>query len=141
SGLIGKVTTTGAKSATVELLTSSDVKNRVSAKVQGKENAFGIINGYDSDTKLLELKQLPYDMKFKKGQKVVTSGLGGKFPAGIFIGTIEKVETDKMGLSQTAFIKPGADMYDLNHVTVLKRSAEAGTTDDDTTSSDTTGGQ
>lgn len=66
SGLIGKVTTTGAKSATVELLTSSDVKNRVSAKVQGKENAFGIINGYDSDTKLLELKQLPYDMKFKK---------------------------------------------------------------------------
>ncbi|EAF3367312.1 rod shape-determining protein MreC [Listeria monocytogenes] len=141
SGLIGKVTTTGAKSATVELLTSSDVKNRVSAKVQGKENAFGIINGYDSDTKLLELKQLPYDMKFKKGQKVVTSGLGGKFPAGIFIGTIEKVETDKMGLSQTAFIKPGANMYDLNHVTVLKRSAEAGTTDDDTTSSDTTGGQ
>ncbi|EAC6951611.1 rod shape-determining protein MreC, partial [Listeria monocytogenes] len=98
-------------------------------------------NGYDSDTKLLELKQLPYDMKFKKGQKVVTSGLGGKFPAGIFIGTIEKVETDKMGLSQTAFIKPGADMYDLNHVTVLKRSAEAGTTEDDTTSSDTTGGQ
>ncbi len=46
-----------------------------------------------------------------------------------------------MGLSQTAFIKPGADMYDLNHVIVLKRSAEAGTTDDDTTSSDTTGGQ
>lgn len=124
SGLIGKVTTTGAKSSTVELLSSSDVKNRVSASVQGKEQAYGIINGYDDDSKLLKLTQLPYDMTFKKGQKVVTSGLGGKFPAGIYIGTIQKVETDKMGLSQTAWLKTGADFYDLNHVIVLSRSVK-----------------
>lgn len=137
-GLVGRITTTGAKSSTVELLTSSDTRNRVSAMVQGSASAYGIINGYDSDTKLLELKQLPYDMKFTKGQKIVTSGLGGKFPSGIFIGTIEKVETDKMGLSQTAYVKPGANMYDLNHVTILKRTAETSTSSDEDT--DSTGG-
>lgn len=130
AGLIGKVTTAGAKSSTVELVSSVDVKNRVSASVQGKDRAFGIINGYNADSKLLELTQLPYDMTFKKGQKVVTSGLGGKFPAGIYIGTIQKVETDKMGLSQTASLKTGADLYDLNHVIVLDRSVQSGSSDD-----------
>lgn len=129
-GLIGRITSTGAKSSTVELLTSNDTRNRVSAMIQGKENAYGIINGYDSETSLLELKQLPYDMKFTKGQKVVTSGLGGKFPAGIFVGTVEKVETDKMGLSQTAYIKTGADMYDMNHIIVLQRTAQTSSSAD-----------
>ncbi|WP_167629703.1 rod shape-determining protein MreC [Listeria valentina] len=136
-GLIGRITSTGAKSSTVELLTSNDTRNRVSAMVQGKNNAYGIINGYDNDTDLLELKQLPYDMKFSKGQKIVTSGLGGKFPAGIFVGTIEKVETDKMGLSQTAYIKTGADMYDMNHIIILQRTAETSSTSDDTGETDT----
>ncbi|MHC5251856.1 rod shape-determining protein MreC [Listeria kieliensis] len=136
-GLIGRITSTGAKSSTVELLTSNDTRNRVSAMVQGKNNAYGIINGYDGDTDLLELKQLPYDMKFSKGQKIVTSGLGGKFPAGIFVGTIEKVETDKMGLSQTAYIKTGADMYDMNHIIILQRTAETSSTSDDTGETDT----
>lgn len=136
-GLIGRITSTGAKSSTVELLTSNDTRNRVSAMVQGKNNAYGIINGYDSDTDLLELKQLPYDMKFSKGQKIVTSGLGGKFPAGIFVGTIEKVETDKMGLSQTAYIKTGADMYDMNHIIILQRTAETSSTSNDTGETDT----
>lgn len=142
SGLVGRITTTGAKSSTVELLTSSDTRNRVSAMVQGSESAYGIINGYSADEKLLELKQLPYDMKFKKGQKIVTSGLGGKFPSGIFIGTIEKVETDKMGLSQTAYVKPGADLYDLNHIIILKRTAETASesTDSETNDSSSTGG-
>ncbi|EUJ17776.1 rod shape-determining protein MreC [Listeria aquatica FSL S10-1188] len=136
-GLIGRITSTGAKSSTVELLTSNDTRNRVSAMVQGSKNAYGIINGYDGDTNLLELKQLPYDMKFSKGQKIVTSGLGGKFPAGIFVGTIEKVETDKMGLSQTAYIKTGADMYDMNHIIILQRTAETSSTSNDTGETDT----
>ncbi|WP_239254993.1 rod shape-determining protein MreC [Listeria ilorinensis] len=136
-GLIGKVTSTGAKSSTVELISSSDTRNRVSAKVQGDSDAFGIINGYDSDSQLLELKQLPYDMKFEKGQKVVTSGMGGKFPAGIYIGTVEKAETDKMGLSQTAYVKPGADLYHLDQVIVLKRTAETSDSGDDEASSTT----
>ncbi|MBC1934827.1 rod shape-determining protein MreC [Listeria grandensis] len=123
-GMIGKVTKTGAKSSTVKLLSSTDDRNRISAIVQGKAAAYGIINGYDSEQRLLEMKQLPVDQKFTKGEKVVTSGLGGIFPSDIFIGTIEKVETDKMGLSQTALVKPGANLYDLSHVIVLKRTLE-----------------
>ncbi|WP_163653271.1 rod shape-determining protein MreC [Listeria sp. PSOL-1] len=141
-GLIGKITSTGAKSSTVELLSSSDTRNRASAMVQSDPNAYGIINGYSNKDKLLQLKQLPYNMSFKKGGKVVTSGLGGKFPAGIFIGTIEKAETDKMGLSQTAYIKPGADLYQLDHIIILKRTAQ---TTDSSASDDkgkmTTGGE
>lgn len=123
-GFLGKVTQVDKFYSTVELLSSPDETNRVSAKVQNaKKDAYGLIEGYDKKTKMLLLKQLDFNIKVKKGDHVVTSGLSGMFPSGLLIGDIEKVTPDENGLTQTAYVKPAANFYDVREVLIINRKA------------------
>ncbi|MBT2688093.1 rod shape-determining protein MreC [Bacillus sp. ISL-47] len=123
-GLIGKVKSSNTFTSTVQLLSSMDPTNRISAKIQaGENNFFGLIEGYDKEKGLLLLKRIPYDAKVEKGQNVITSGLGGVFPESLPIGKVVDVVPDEFGLTQTAYIEPGADFYDIGHVMVVKRGA------------------
>lgn len=124
-GLIGKVKSTTPFSSTVQLVSALDPTNRISALLQAETELHGTIDGYDKEKELLLLKGLPYDAKVKKGQNVITSGLGGVFPKGLPIGKVMKVVPDEFGLNQTAYIKPEADLYDLEHVMVVKKSMTA----------------
>ena len=54
------------------------------------------------------------------GDEVITSGLGSMFPQGIYIGTVEKIESDKYNLSKTIYIKTYQNFNDIHYVTVLK---------------------
>lgn len=121
NGLIGKVKSTQQFTSTVQLLSAMDPTNRISAEVQGEDSYFGTIEGYDVDRELLKLKRIPYDAKIEKGQKVITSGLGGIFPEALPIGEVVDVEPDEFGLNQTAFVKPGAKFYNIKNVMVVKR--------------------
>jgi rod shape-determining protein MreC len=122
SGLIGKVNSVNKFTSTVQLLSANDSKNRISAVILGgEEEVHGLIMGYDEKKKLLLLKQIPADAKVAKKQNVVTSGLGGIFPEGLPIGKVVKVVPDEYGLTQTAYIKPGADFYDIENVMVIQR--------------------
>ncbi len=123
-GLIGKVKSSNTFTSTVQLLSSMDPTNRISAKIQaGENNFFGLIEGYDKENGLLLLKRIPYDAKVEKDQNVITSGLGGVFPEGLPIGKVVEIVPDEFGLTQTAYVKPGADFYDIGHVMVVKRGA------------------
>ncbi|MBB6445875.1 rod shape-determining protein MreC [Bacillus benzoevorans] len=122
TGMIGKVKNSRQFTSTVQLLSSTDASNRVSAVVLGGEKPYyGQIEGYDSKKKMLLLKRIPYEAKIEKDQIVQTSGLGGVFPAELIIGTVEEVVPDEYGLTQMAYVKPGADFYDIEHVMVVKR--------------------
>ncbi|ACJ33067.1 rod shape-determining protein MreC [Anoxybacillus flavithermus] len=123
-GLIGKVRSVSPFSATVQLLSAKDRQNRISAFIQGDENVFGLIEGYDEERETLLLKRIPYDAKIEKGQRVFTSGLGGIFPKGLFIGEVEEVVADEYGLTQIAYIKPAANFYDIDDVIIVKRKME-----------------
>jgi len=123
-GLIGKVKNVSKFSSTVQLLSASDRTNRISAKIQQKNTVFGLIEGYDVEKQTLLFKRIPSNAKVKKGQTVVTSGLGGVFPKSLVIGKVEEVEPDEHGLTQTAYIKPQADFNDINHVIVVKRTID-----------------
>ncbi|MFB7301869.1 rod shape-determining protein MreC [Heyndrickxia sporothermodurans] len=121
-GLLGKVINTSPSFSTVELLSSSNPKNRISAEVLSKKREYGLIQGYDEEHKVLLLKTIDYDVSIKKGDIVNTSGLGGIFPKGLPIGTVEKLVPDENGLTQTAWVKPYADFYDIENVQILERS-------------------
>ncbi|WP_088068349.1 rod shape-determining protein MreC [Gottfriedia luciferensis] len=123
-GLIGKVKNVSKFSSTVQLISSSDRTNRISAKIQQKDTVFGLIEGYDVEKQALLFKRIPSNAKVKKGQIVVTSGLGGVFPDDLPIGKVEEVVPDEHGLTQTAYIKPQADFNDINHVIVVKRTID-----------------
>lgn len=120
-GLVGKVKNVSQFRSTVQLLSTMDPKNRISALIQGtkgKKNTYGFIEGYDQKKKMLLLKRIDFDIEVEKGSTVITSGLGGVFPRGLPIGTVEDVKIDQYGLTQTAYIKPFADFYDINHVMI-----------------------
>ena len=59
-------------------------------------------------------------MPIQVGDVVTTSGLGGMFPRGIYIGTVEKIESDKYGLSKTLGVKTTQNFNNIHYVTVLK---------------------
>ncbi len=122
NGLIGKVKSVNQFSSTVQLLSAMDPKNRISALIQGKSKVYGFVQGFDAKQKLLLIKSIPSGAKVEKGQTVTTSGLGGVFPGGLMIGKVVDVKTDQYGLNQVAFVKPGADFYDIQNVIVIKRS-------------------
>lgn len=121
NGLIGKVKSTRQFTSTIQLLSAMDPTNRISAQIQGDKEYFGTIEGYDKDRELLKLKRIPYDAKIEKDQNVITSGLGGIFPKGLPIGKVVEVVPDEYGLNQTAYVKPGANFYDIEHVMVVNR--------------------
>lgn len=122
TGLIGKVKNSRQFTSTIQLLTSNDSTNRVSAEIVGAETYYGQIEGYDKEKEMLLLKRIPNEAKIEKGQIVQTSGMGGLFPSQLIIGTVEEVVPDEFGLTQTAYIKPGANFYDIENVMVVKRS-------------------
>jgi rod shape-determining protein MreC len=121
-GLIGKVVLTTPFTSTVELLSTQNPNYRVSAMVTGKKEVFGLIEGYDDERKELILKRIDSNIEIKKGQKIMSSGLGGIFPKGILIGEITEVSTDDFGLTKMAYVKPAADFALLDHVMIAKRT-------------------
>jgi rod shape-determining protein MreC len=121
-GLIGKVKLTTPLTSTIELLSTQDPNYRVSAMVAGEKEVFGLIEGYDDERKELILKRVDSNIEIKKGQKIMSSGLGGIFPKGLLIGEITEVTTDDFGLTKMAYIKPAAEFALLDHVMIAKRS-------------------
>ena len=123
-GLIGKVKNVQPFSSTVQLVSDVDRTNRIAAMTQEDKNVFGTIEGYDTEKEVLLFSKIPVDTKVEKGQTVITAGNGGIFPRGIVIGEIVDIETDNVGTTQTAYVKPASDLYDINNVMIIDRGAQ-----------------
>jgi len=126
-GMVGKVQSTSKFTSTVQLLTGFDQNSRISASISREkgENIVGLIEEYDEESHSLMFKIIDEsDKDLKEDELVVSSGLGGVFPAGLPIGKVKEVIPDQYGLTQTALIEPSADMYDINHVIVVDRALE-----------------
>ena len=67
----------------------------------------------------LKLQYLSSSANLIKGDLVVTSGLGGYYPAGLVIGTVEEVRTDDGGLARYAVLDPRCDLDDLHDLYII----------------------
>jgi rod shape-determining protein MreC len=54
------------------------------------------------------------------GDTIETSGAGGIFPAGLYIGKISELKSVSDGVSRQAIIETGTDFNNLSHVMVIK---------------------
>ena len=143
-GLVGKIILVTPYTSEVELLYTNNSNYRVSALVQAeKEDAHGLIEGFDAERNELVMKRIDSSKEVKVGEKVVSSGLGGIFPKGIPIGEVTEVTTDDFGLTKMVFVKPSADFSLLDEVIIAKRSItsvdglDGGATNEDLTNEDT----
>ena len=95
-------------------------RSRMGVKVLRKESrAVGVLTGLGPNRSLLQAEYFGRDDDVKAGDMLVTSGLGGKYPAGLFIGTVSRVEADVTGLQQLAQIEPAADLAHPDRVFVI----------------------
>lgn len=121
SGLLGKISKVYQNSSEIKLITSDDINFKVSIAIHtnGVDN-YAIMNGYDKKTGCIMATGIDKTTTINKGDVVLTSGLGELFPAGLYIGEVEEIKSDKYNLSKTIYIKTNQDFNDIHYVTVLK---------------------
>lgn len=123
-GLVGRIVEVNNSNSKVELISDTvDTDNKFSVEVTDKHGTVvnGIINGYKRQTGELIMGHFNINAKVKPGDKVVTNGLGGITPKGLYVGEVSKVTTDDYGTAKKMFIKIPANMNDLEVVTIVDK--------------------
>jgi rod shape-determining protein MreC len=120
-GLIGKVIKITHYTSDIKLITTSDLNVKISVGITTDSGiTYGLLSGYDVNSKELLIIDIVDNTPIKVGDKVVTSGLSETYPKGIIIGNISKVETDEFGISRTLKVMPSVNFNNLRYVTILK---------------------
>lgn len=124
-GLIGRVIQANKTTSKVQLLISTDDKSsHYPVMIQNKDSdVYGLLDSYSSKDNAYIVKQLTSTKHIQEGDRVVTSGLGGRSPKGLYVGEVTKVQTDSDGLNKEVYVRPAGSMYDISVVTVIKRLA------------------
>ena len=124
-GLIGKIQKVTNYSSEIKLITANDINNKVSVSIattSGETTA--ILSGYDKDNNLVLISGVDSLVEIKVGDVVTTSGLGGMFPRGIYIGEVETITNDKYGLSKTLGVRMNQNFNNIHYVTILKEETK-----------------
>lgn len=119
-GLVGVVYETGLNWAKVRTILDPDTQaSAYVSRVQSEGS--GVSGGSVSLAKegLLQLNLLPRDTGAAAGDIVITSGVGGIFPAGRLIGEVTEVHADSDGLTAYAIVKPYVDIAEVDTVFVI----------------------
>jgi rod shape-determining protein MreC len=114
SGLVGRIDAVTAGAARVQLIT--DPGSIVNVKLQSQRTN-AQING--SITGEINLDMVPQDTNLEPGEVILTSGLGGNYPADILIGQVITVRQFENELFQTATIQPIIDYSQLQAVLII----------------------
>lgn len=103
-GVLGQVIEVTPRRATALLLTDPEHAVPVQVARSGLRTiAFGT-----GRTDMLRLPNIPQSADIRVGDRLVTSGIGGRFPAGFPVGTIEQLHPDDTRLFVVAQARPAA---------------------------------
>ncbi len=124
-GVVGYVTNIQATYCTVASLLSSNINVGAYATRTGE---YGIVTSTPtlSAEGYCRMNYLSSKTSIANGDYIITSGLGGLFPAGLVIGTVGEVRQDETSVSSYATIIPAADISELTRVMVLTSFAADG---------------
>jgi len=121
--LIGQVTDVGATSSTVITVLDSRFSAFVFVGGDTSENSDGTATVKGDFTQmrngLLLLDHIDDDMVVNPGSSVVTSGLGGIFPAGLTVGEIVAVHAHPSGIGRYATVRPMRDIETIQTMFVI----------------------
>ncbi len=123
-GLVGRVTEVGSSWAKVR--TIIDGQSSVSGIIERTRDT-GMVRGNNTmiyEDGLCRMMHLPLDADVVVGDRVITSGLGGIFPKGLYIGEIIEVSSESHDSYVTAIIRPGVDFLHLEEVLVIAYADE-----------------
>lgn len=116
-GVVGRIIRSAARQSRVLLVT--DASSAVASLVQ-RNRSRGISRGKGE---VLTFEFALREEDIEVGDVVVSSGMGGVFPKGLTIGTVDRVVRQEYGLFQTVSLLPAVDFSRLEEVLVLLRDA------------------
>ena len=117
-GLVGRISGVGSNTARVILLTDSNSRIPVTIQPSGQR---GILSGDNTGLPPLEFIESPDAVR--PGDRVVSSGDGGVFPAGILVGTVVQ------GPDRRLRVRLSADYERLDFLRVLRAHPKPPVTD------------
>lgn len=120
-GVVGRIAEVHATTSVVELITSPNV--RLAAFVEGDTRPISFQGGLNSTfgapRGVVDYVPLEITASVTATKRLVTSGLGGVFPAGLTLGEITRLERAGDGLFNTGEVKIDSRLSALTEVTVL----------------------
>lgn len=111
-GVVGYVSQAGGNASQVRLILDGD--SSVGALVQ-RSRANGVVKG--RGTNICEMVYISPQADIKKGDLIISSGFGGRYPSGLRIGKVMEVE--KESYLQKALVLPTVDFSRLEEVLVI----------------------
>ncbi|HTM01457.1 MAG TPA: rod shape-determining protein MreC, partial [Candidatus Omnitrophota bacterium] len=125
---VGRIERVSGHAARVLTLLHRDCA--VAARIE-RSRVDGVVRWEYGDRPTLDLLYVSSQEDVKPGDRVLTSGLGGIFPAGVRIGTVERVGLEPNGLTKEIVIDPAVDFRKLEEVLIYVPSARGGTVPSD----------
>jgi len=120
-GIVGKVAEVHAYTCTVDLISSPNL--RIAATLDGDTRPLSYQGGDNPSfgPPLGIAEYVPTDASASptSPKRLVTSGLGGVFPAGLIIGEITRLETSTDGLFKTGDVRLDPRLAEITEVTIL----------------------
>lgn len=114
-GLVGHIISVTDTTAKVQ--TIIDTSNAVSASMKSTQESI-LVKGTLEETGL-KATAIPTDASIIEGDALETSGIGGIYPKGIFIGTIKKIASTKNITDRYVYVEPAVDFKKLETVLVI----------------------
>lgn len=118
AGVVGYVSELGTTWAKVTTLLDSTCEIGV---IASRTQDIGVLEGDFTlaENYLCRLSYLKNEAALTIGDSLETSGIGGIFPKGLFVGRVKEIKVEAHGLSQYAIIEPSVDFTDLDTVFVI----------------------
>lgn len=113
-GLVGRVAAVTSGAARVQLITDPDSSINVRLEPSGAQ---AMLTG--DLTEELDLTMVPQSATLQNGDLVLTSGLGGNYPADILIGQVTNVTRTETELFQEAKVQPIVDFSRLEILLII----------------------
>jgi len=116
-GLLGQVVAVTPTTSTLLLLTDPD--HAVPVLVQ--RNGIRLVAYGTGRSDRIELANVPISGDVRIGDRVVTSGLGGRFPPGFPVGTVSELRPDESRAFLVGELKPAAQLDRGRDVLLLRK--------------------
>ena len=114
NGIVGKILRVDDSLSYVQLIT--DIHSKIPILIK-KNRTRSLLEGSSSGD--LYARFIPLEINLKTGDIIITSGLAGIFPRGIFVGTIKEIYYDEFNPTQEVLVETKVDFSRLEKVFVI----------------------